>query len=639
MNSVKKQAWWKKPFTFKFAASYESELKITLILILLFLILTSASSLRITGKLADIYREDNYQQLQDGASDLINYVKNSVEFSSKTQSYRKLIAAGIINRATYIKTDILNNPEINNDYLAFQEIEYVRKYFEALPVENKELLRRGLSVNYGFGVGRESSQILAFMPFTDDSGVEWIGLFSRQASGLKLVNTVMKYNYLIQAVGILAILLVAYAYLKITLNPFRRIANEARRVHVEEKGQGESVEQIVDTFRATINRLQENEEKLKQLYNNSQERAARLEQFNQYILESMSSGLIGIDQDGRIVHLNRSARKILQLNDDQIDIESYKNTFSNFKSLVGLLDNTIQEERPVERLEQHFVQDNGNEKILGISSSPVYDHNSRIVGAILLLADLTEVRRLQNEIAFKEKMAAVGEMSAGLAHEMRNAMMAIVGYSKILKKTSPEQSNVRDIATSISVESDHCETMLKRFLMFAKPVSFTPEQLLLEDVVQSVIKKLEQTALKKNVEIKCELQKDLAEIFSDRTVLDQIFTNLIKNAIEAVPENGLVSVGIQTDYDKKMIMIEISDNGPGIPEENISSIFSPFFTTKETGTGLGLAIVKKLISGMGGTIEPVFQPDGGVCFRICLTHDHCARIQSYTHFEKTSCQN
>jgi two-component system, NtrC family, nitrogen regulation sensor histidine kinase GlnL len=637
MNSSKKQVWWKKPFTFKFAASYESELKITLILILLFLILTSASSVRITDKLADIYHKENYLQLKDGAHNLIDYVKKNVKVTRETENFRKLVSSGIIVRAAFIESNLLTQTNIPDDYGSPEDINYVKKYYLTLPLEKQKLLKRGMIVENGFGTGRDAGQILSFYPFSDESGIEWIGLFSKNAAGLKLVNTVMKFHYLFQIVGILAILLVAYAYLKITLNPFRKLANEAKRMQADESSRGESVEQVVETFRATINRLQENEDKLKQLYNNSQERAARLEQFNQYILESMSSGLIGIDQEGHIVHLNRSSRKILQLNEDEININSFKTTFSEYESLVRLLENTLQDQKPVERLEQHFTQRSGNEKILGISSSPVYDHKNRIVGAILLLADLTEVRRLQNEISFKEKMAAVGEMSAGLAHEMRNAMMAIVGYSKILKKGSPESINVRDIAASISVESEHCETMLKRFLMFAKPVAFTPEDLQLDDVVKSVVKKLDHIAQKKHVDIVTKIDKNQSGFFSDRTALDQIFTNLIKNAIEAVPDNGQVNVQAKIKHDQNIITIEISDNGPGIPEEYYPKLFSPFFTTKETGTGLGLAIVKKLVNAMGGDIEPVIRPDEGVCFRIILPQNSTVDSPNFKLFESTTC--
>jgi signal transduction histidine kinase len=213
------------------------------------------------------------------------------------------------------------------------------------------------------------------------------------------------------------------------------------------------------------------------------------------------------------------------------------------------------------------------------------------------------VRRLQSEVAFKEKMAAVGEMSAGLAHELRNAMMAIVGYSKFLTKLSVEDNRIKEIALSINSESANCETMLKRFLMFAKPITFTPEPLSLPDITDTVVQKLDHLTAAERIEILTDYTGNLPEYIGDRTALDQIITNLIKNAVEAAPTHGMVQVKINYNHENNCFLMEITDDGPGIPPENRQKVFSPFFTTREKGTGLGLAIVKKLITSLGGRID------------------------------------
>ena len=622
----------KSIFGHKVRSSYETELKITLLLILLFLILANFSTLRVSGKLSKIYKEDKYHQLEIGAGKLIDYVDDNVANFRLTRHFREILSHTTVTEAAFVQADYLKYPEKFRDSLVTQEMEYISNYYSTLPADLQNALESGQVVEYGFGRDQDRNKIAILVFFTDGQGKDWIGLFLNNAGGLKLVTTIMRFNFIFQIAGILAILLVAYAYLKITLNPFRRIATEAKKVHHIDKRSGESVEQIVETFRMTIGRLQENEEKLKELYNNSQARAARLEQFNLYILESMLSGLIGIDTEGRIIHLNQSARTILKLRENLINMQSFRDTFADYKPLIDSLENILANRATIERQEYRLVQKSGLQKILGISGSPVHDHKGRIVGAILILADMTEVRRLQKEIVFKEKMAAVGEMSAGLAHEMRNAMMAIVGYSKYLKKLSAEDSPIQEVVSSIRAESANCETMLKRFLLFAKPTAFSSETISLVNAAAVVIYKLKQYAISKDISISENYRHDIPNFTGDKTAIDQIITNLVKNAIEAAPNGGQVGLQIKYDFTKSIFAIEITDNGPGIPPENLDKIFSPFFSTKEKGTGLGLAIAKKLVTGMGGSIDVNPKAGGGCKFIVMLPLEYGCPETEFSEF-------
>lgn len=617
MEKAEKKSPWKTFFSKRFAGSYEAELKTTLLLILLFLVLINFSSLRVAGKLSDIYHQENYEQLEYAASRLIDFVYENVGLYSTTKKFRDLKAGSVVSKADFIRWGKYNYAEADSGTYPINSL---------TPGQEADL-EAGKPIQSGFGQGEDDGKIVLLYPFKDKQNQQWLGIFHKNASGLKLVQTVMSFNYLFQIAGILAILLVAYAYLKITLNPFRKMADEARKIGAASDPGEKSVEEIVDTFKATIARLQEKEGKLKELYNNSQERAARLEQFNQYILESMLSGLIGVDIHGNIIHLNQSACNLLELEISSVDPTSYKKTLSDFDFLREILDKVISERSSVERLEHRIVLKSGAEKILGVSGSPVHDHNDRLVGAILLINNLTEVRRLQMEIAFKEKMAAIGEMSAGLAHEMRNAMMAIVGYSKLLKRISSENSQEREIAFSISAESENCETMLKRFLMFAKPAAFNPEQLSLKEVCDTVVQNVIATNLSDQIKIVTHIDPDLPVFVGDKTALTQILTNLLKNSLEAINHKGQIDLTITHDYEKNLALISVEDNGPGVSAEDLPNIFSPFFTTKEQGTGLGLAIVKKLINSMGGKIEVESVATQGCKFTLSLNPDYLASTE------------
>lgn len=622
MNNTAKPGIIRRILFGRVTGSYESELKITLVLILLFLSLISIGSLRVVDRLANLYRDENYRTLEYGADRLIDYVSENVDLRKKTTNFKRILSGTSLVEArfeSYALAVKLPSEDSIGDYRGRRIREYIARL---TPHKREQLINDGI-LKAGFGVGKDTENILLFKSFNSPDGRRWLGMFIKNAPGLKLVQTIAGYNYIFQLAGIVGILLIAYAYLKLTLNPFRRIATEAKKLKSEyDMKTGETVEQVVETFRQTIARLEENEEKLKELYSNSQKRADRLEHFNQFILESMLSGLIGINRQGNIIHLNRSARAILELDDFSISDENYEQLLAGYPFIVDTFRAIMTERSTVERMEQKLIQKTGEEKVLGLSGSPVYDHNSRMVGGILLLADLTEVRRLQNEIAFKEKMAAVGEMSAGLAHELRNAMMAIVGYGKFLTKISDGESQTSQIAEAIRTEADNCETMLKRFLTFARPVAFTPETVDLKEILKQVIHKLKDLAEKKAVSLTAEIPDMRREFTSDRVALDQIFTNLIKNAVEAAPENGVVELMMNMRARQGVIEIIITDNGPGIDENQSHKIFSPFFTTKEQGTGLGLSIVKKLVNGLGGTVDIDNSVNGKTAFIVSLKADY-----------------
>jgi signal transduction histidine kinase len=210
-------------------------------------------------------------------------------------------------------------------------------------------------------------------------------------------------------------------------------------------------------------------------------------------------------------------------------------------------------------------------------------------GALCLLTDITEVTELREQVALKRNLESLGEMSAGLAHEFKNAIATLQGYAQLLEHEEL-LNEVRNLSS-----------MVTAFLNFARP-----QPLLLEDV--SLKELVEECA----AELKLTLDLDESIVRADERMLRQAILNILRNAVEAVSEYGSVFVKVQNQT------IEIRDTGPGIPPDHLSKIFIPFFTTKPTGHGIGLALAHRIITEHGGTLTAANAPEGGAVFTIKL---------------------
>jgi signal transduction histidine kinase len=244
------------------------------------------------------------------------------------------------------------------------------------------------------------------------------------------------------------------------------------------------------------------------------------------------------------------------------------------------------------RTEIDAVSSSGKLRRLGAMVAPIElppERGPR--GALCLLTDITEVTELREQVALKRNLESLGEMSAGLAHEFKNAIATLQGYAQLLQ--SDELLN----------EVRNLSSMVTAFLDFARP-----QPLHMEDVELGALVAECASELKRNLI----LDLDESIVRADERMLRQAILNILRNAVEAIPEHGSVFVKVQDRT------IEIRDTGPGIPSEHLSKIFIPFFTTKPTGHGIGLALAHRIITEHGGTLAAANAPEGGAVFTIKL---------------------
>jgi PAS domain S-box-containing protein len=358
---------------------------------------------------------------------------------------------------------------------------------------------------------------------------------------------------------------------------------------------------VVDTFHELVSKLKEKERELEVLKRQAEEKAYSIGIYNENILQSVPSGVIGFDQDLRITKINSSAERILDLRESDVIGKNYAGIFNS------PIADMIERKRTVERAEVGYVSRSGKRTWLGLTISPLKDSANNTIGQILVFTDLTELKAFQSQKELRDRLSNLGEMSAGIAHELRNPMAVISGYTKILMKKVDETSvpAVDAIVKEVAV----MDRIITDFLSFARPT----EMLVTECDLNRLIK-----SCRVNVEGRangvCIVQETgtLPVIRADEVLIRQAVTNLLQNAVESMPEGGKLKITASLD---DSLHLSISDTGHGIPESIRDKIFLPFYTTKERGTGLGLSIVHKIVVSHGGTIH-VSSGEKGTTFRI-----------------------
>lgn len=330
------------------------------------------------------------------------------------------------------------------------------------------------------------------------------------------------------------------------------------------------------------------------------DRHMELDIFNENILQSVPSGVMSINKEGIITKINEAGMKILKRRDVHGRPVS---------EMIGepLLRYILAEESV--RREEVLCEISGEKVWLGFSISPLLDRNKNVIGKIIIFTDITEFKELQSRIKLRERLEGLGEMAAGIAHELRNPMAVITGYANILKKKA--DPSLRDIVEHLEKEISLMDNIIRDFLSFARYEEPNLISINLEKLIHEIV---EGVSLPQGINLSIEIEPSEG-LMVDETLIRQALRNLIQNSLEAMPDGGSLTIkGERQDHSYR---ISVSDTGKGIPPEIEEKIFLPFFTTKERGTGLGLAIVHKVIAAHGGEIS--FETSkGGTTFKISL---------------------
>ena len=393
----------------------------------------------------------------------------------------------------------------------------------------------------------------------------------------------------------------------------------------------DEAEFVLETFQSVLAQLQTQRKELEKLSAQASERADSAEKFSARIVASVPSGLIAFDAGGRSTVVNAPGRELLEVNGKVLG-QPYRELLVDLPALADIVEQCLKYGKVFRREEFETSTSAGTTRRLGATVAPIDLSPERGArGVVCLLTDITEVTQLREEVALKRNLESLGEMSAGLAHEFKNAIAALQGYVQLLQNLQLDEK-ARATTSSLLSEVRNLSDMVTAFLNFARPQPLQLDQVVLSELIADCATELAPVFEEHEVEIIIKGTEtaedrsagDRLEVRADERMLRQAILNLIRNAAEAIPEEKTerrVAVTSSREGDasgQAWAVVEIRDSGEGIPVADLQRIFIPFFTTKAKGHGIGLALAHRVITQHGGTLTASNAKSGGAVFTLRL---------------------
>ena len=341
---------------------------------------------------------------------------------------------------------------------------------------------------------------------------------------------------------------------------------------------------------------------------------SRIKAFSDNLVENMPIGLVALDNEGKIISLNQAAESVLRLigrevfgkNANKVLPLPFKNILAKLEAEKGIVEREI--ECPVTE---------GKNTPLEVIATVLTEESGDFLGYVILFRDLTEVRHLKKEVARTQRLASLGNLAAGVAHEIRNPLSSIKGFATYFKeryRDNPQDGETADIMVQ---EVERLNRVISQLLEFARPMALEKKRTSLRELIPHSLKLIEGQAREKKITIQQELAPETPDVMIDADKIQQVLLNLYLNALGFMEEGGVLRVALSTSTDRQ-VNIVISDTGTGIDKKELAQIFDPYFTTRPSGTGLGLSIVHKIIEAHEGEINIKSAPGEGTTVAIML---------------------
>ncbi len=408
-----------------------------------------------------------------------------------------------------------------------------------------------------------------------------------------------------------ALVVLAGFYLRSLLAPYERLLAAAGGAPPGGGEHGDEREFLITRFESTIGTLHQKERELADMARREKERADDLETAARTLSRNLPTGLLSVDPSGLVVELNEAGREILKLPPESrgLPFERVLAEAPEFSALVG----EVLEKRIVAgRREVRWRREREEERAIGVTATPAEGADGRFLGAVALFSDLTEIRRLEGRVALARHLADLGQVSAGAAHEFRNAAAAIDGYADLaLRAADPERA--AEYMRAIRQEAQEMSRVTSDFLLFARPESFAPDSVELEAVAEAAAAETERAYPGVTVARAGEFPL----VAGSAVLLRRAVANLLRNAVEATPperRSAADAVALSGARGAKEVTLAVADRGAGVDPAEREKIFLPFYSSKPSGSGFGLAIVARIAELHGGTVEVTDREGGGAVF-------------------------
>lgn len=359
--------------------------------------------------------------------------------------------------------------------------------------------------------------------------------------------------------------------------------------------------------------------RLEEAYRALEDRAVQLasvQDYTQSILRSVTSGVLTVRPDTTVATLNPAAERILGMNEDLVISKRLADVFKDDGGLSLDVQKVLDGRSPRTVRDARLVTVEGRTVHTQASVSRMRDVGGRRLGAVLTIEDLSDVRALTDQLIRADRLAAMGELTVGVAHEVRNPLGIIRASVQLMEDAECSRDRVHEAAVIIKQEIDRLDRVIKALLDFGRPAQPTMRPVAVRRVLEDVVLFSRTFVSRAQVEIAERHAQHVPEVMADPEQLKQVFVNLISNAVQAMPDGG--NLTIETGSEEDFVFVRFTDTGPGISDEVLSKIFDPFVSTRDDGTGLGLTIVHRIVDDHDGHIEVSSEPGKGTTFTVWL---------------------
>lgn len=608
----------------KFRAGYEIRIRITIGFLFLLIVVANLNSLRYFRQIQFQQIEQVKHQAAENLALAAGFLRSNPVERLRSAHFQDFVHAAGFDAVQVVETDLLTTDRAGSSQFAgglvLDRLREVHSGDQEIAGVVGATPPTTISAPYRAAGGGTIRSV--YYHFVSDNGEPLTLVATLSAETEVALGRFSILNAMFQLVSIVAALAITVVLLKIMLKPYRQIKSHALSAEIAGTDHPESVDFAVETFQKVIDELKQKEQKLQRLYAQQRDKATSLEEYNEYILASMPSGVISCDTAGMITRFNEAATAIFRRDASAAMGRHYTEIFSQYEMVLKMINSALLHSSETSLVETEMEIAGHGRLWLSLDCSLLRDSRYATRGAMLLISDLTGIKKLEAEIAMKDQMAALGELSAGLAHQLRNSLAAIIGFAQLLKKLLCGDGQPPDIVVSILKEAQATEQMLTRFLTLSRPEAFAPEPTKFSEILNIVETHFAEKARQSSVRIRFNLQTDLPRLVCDPLLIANALINLIQNSLEALTPGGQVTVAVSYLAGEQSFCIAVTDNGKGMPSDELEKIFTPFYTSgKASGTGLGLSLAKKWIITHHGDIHCDSSLGRGTTFTITLPRE------------------
>ena len=333
------------------------------------------------------------------------------------------------------------------------------------------------------------------------------------------------------------------------------------------------------------------------------------------VVEHMPDGLVALDARGGIVTVNHRAAEIFALK-AKTPSDERRELAKKFQGFAKPLLDALNTEKTIIEQEVTYAPEKGEPVPLSVSATKLIADDGEELGAVFILRDMREIKELQERVTRSERLAALGELAAGVAHEIRNPLSSIKGFAQFFLKKNPRESTDHKYSEVMLQEVERLDRVISSLLDYAKPKDPIKARTSLAAIIRRSIELVQDDAQAKKVQVIAEIADALPPLLVDKDQITQVVLNMALNGLDAMQKGGRLV--FRCFQERKSIIVEIEDTGHGIPADELPRIFNPFYTTKQTGTGLGLALAHRIIENHAGTLSVKATGPTGTTFRIVL---------------------